>query len=106
MPLEIKGYQELIDKMHDTTEIADKAGNIGLKKAGEIVREAQYREVVRTHDKYSEKIGRQELKAYPIRSKKTGKYISIGLKAKGQVHRKDDSKGRSSHWSKIKGLVA
>ena len=106
MPLEIKGYQELIDKFHDTTEISKRAGSKGLKRAGEIVKDAQFKEVVRTHSKYSEKVGRQELKTYPIRTKKTGKYISVGLKANGEVHSQDKSEGRTSHWSKVKGLVA
>lgn len=112
MSLETKGFQELIDHLDGLAKVGETHGKQALQEAGDIVRRIEVDVAKHTHKKYSQKVGFNELKKYPIRNGKLGgKYLSVGIKTtqtKSQK-KKDEAnvkagKSRPTHWDKVKGL--
>lgn len=102
--VEIEGMQELIDKLKKLDKVGNKVCNKALKTAGEEVRKVQENVAKRTHNKYSEKVGYQELKVHGIKNRKSGgKAVDIGLRVKGGTEKTGTGK-RSSQWDRAKGL--
>lgn len=110
--LEVLGMDELLkklDKMHDTPK---KVGAKALKEAGTHVRKVQYQIVSKEHKKYSEKIGREELKRYGVKTRSSGsQVIDIGLKGRRTASQKKKDEAnkkagahRPTHWDRIRGL--
>lgn len=108
---QIKGMQELIDKLQKMEDAGNKIANSALREAGEVVKSAEVEEA-KKHNKYSEDVGWKEIKKYNVKlSKKGTKIIDIGLKgSQTPSQKKKDAKAKASgvaratHWDKIKGL--
>lgn len=112
---QIKGMQELIDKLQKMEDAGNKIANSALREAGEVVKSAEVEEAKKAHtdnSKYSQNVGWKEIKKYNVRlSKKGTKVIDIGLKgSRTPSQKKKDAKAqasgvaRATHWDKIKGL--
>ena len=112
MAVEVKGMQELVDTLDKMLKVGDKTSKQALQKAGDYVKEKEVAVAKRTHNKYSENVGWQELKRYPVKmGRKGGKFVNIGIRASvsGKQKKKEmaDAKAgikRATHWDKIKGL--
>lgn len=113
MGVKVTGLKELTDKLDKMTTHLDKAGKRALEQAGQIVLDEERAVVKSTHNKYSENVGINELKKYPVKigSKHKSKYINIGIRAKlTSTQKKKDSANkqagmhRPTHWDRIKGL--
>lgn len=108
---QIKGMQELIDKLQKMEDAGNKIANSALREAGEVVKSAEVEEA-KKHNKYSEDVGWKEIKKYNVKlSKKGTKIIDIGLKgSQTPSQKKKDAKAKASgvaratRWDKIKGL--
>ena len=110
--LEILGMDELLKKLDDMHEAPKKAGAKALKKAGEHVRRVEYDIVSKEHNRYWEKVGREELKRYGVKTRRNGsQIIDIGLRGKmtASQKKKDEANKRAgahrpTHWDRIRGL--
>lgn len=110
--LEVKGMDNLLKQLEKMNKTPNKVVNKALKTAGELVRSVEVDIVSERHDKWSEKVGRKEIKRYPIKSRKTGsKYVDIGVRAAlTKSQKKKDAANikagtyRPTHWDRIKGL--
>lgn len=93
MTVEVKGVQDLIDHF-------DKIGNKkvpkqALTEAGEYVLEVEQRVVGSKHRKYSRKngsSGKNNLKSFPVTTKRNQFFIDIGIK------------GKMGNWEQVKGI--
>ena len=112
MAVEVKGMQELVDTLDKMLKVGDETSKQALRKAGDYVKDEEVRVARSKHKKYSEEIGWQELKRYPVKmGRKGGKFVNIGIRASvsGKQKKKEmaDAKAgikRATHWDKIKGL--
>lgn len=110
--LEIKGMDELIQKLEKMEQTPQKITKKALQKAGEHVKDAEVRVAKSEHNKYWEQVGWKEIKKYGVKTRKKGsQVIDIGLKGKRTAsQKKKDAKNKASgksrptHWDKIKGL--
>lgn len=104
MPVKTKGFREVSDYFDKMSKLGDKTVNKALNDAGNKVREIEADVAKNTHRKYSERVGYNEIKKYPIRTGKMGsKYVSVGIKAKATSRQKGHT--RSTHWDRVKGLL-
>lgn len=112
MSLKVKGLQDVVDQLDRMGKVGDTHGKKALEQAGDHVKKVEIRVVRRTHNRYSEEVGWQELKRYPVKiGKKGGKFVNIGIRAnvsakQKKKEQKDANMGikRATHWDKIKGL--
>ncbi|MEG0908770.1 MAG: hypothetical protein RSH78_00205 [Bacilli bacterium] len=90
---EVKGMQELIDKLQHIQDTPRRIGNKVLNDAAKVVKEVETNVAYNAHRPYSEDVGHKEIKKFGIRTYRSGaKYVDIGLRGSG------------ADWSKIKGL--
>lgn len=110
--LKVEGLDELLRTLERVSVAPDKCVNRALRTAGDHVRRVEVDVVEQLHDKYSENVGKNELKRYAVKSRKGGsKYVDIGLRSKvTKSQRKKDSANikagnrRPTHWDKVKGI--
>lgn len=112
MGIKVKGMQEIIDQLDKMEKVGDTHGKKALQEAGDYVKEIEVQVAKTTHNKYSENVGWQELKRYPVKiGKQGGKFVNIGIRASVSGKQKKKEKAdmdagvsRATHWDKIKGL--
>lgn len=113
MSVKVKGLREVNDYFDKISKVGEEPVKRALNKAGEEVRRIEIDVAQRTHCKYSEKIGYNELKKYPIRIGKMGsKYVSVGIRAKAPTGKqkakeqkaKANGVARATYWDRVKGL--
>lgn len=112
MAVQVKGMQELVDTLDNMLKVGDTTAKKALKEAGDYVKDVEVQVAKTKHNKYSEEVGYNELKRYPVKvGKKGGKFVNIGIRASvsGNQKKKEiaDAKAgikRATHWDKVKGL--
>lgn len=112
MSVKVKGMQEMIDTLDKMLKVGDTHGKRALQEAGDYVKDIEVQVAKREHHKYSERVGYEELKRYPVKiGKSGGKFVNIGIRASvsGKQKKKEmaDQKSgvlRATHWDKVKGL--
>lgn len=88
-----------------------KALNPALRDGGRIIKKKEVEVVKRENSKYSEDVGWKEIKTFPIRTRKTGSAIDIGIKGRVSkaTKRKDKAntlaqRPRPTYWDRVKGI--
>lgn len=97
MKLEVKGMQELIDKLERYHEMPNKAGNSALKEAGEKMLKYEKDTALKIHNKKSTGRGAANLKVGNVKTYGGGsKFIGVGFTK--------EMLGGGENWKNVKGL--
>lgn len=97
MKVEVKGMQELIDKLERYHDTPNKVGNKALKTAGEKMLQYERDTATRIHNKKSTGKGAKHLKVGNVKTYKSGsKFIGVGFTK--------DILGGGDNWKNVKGL--
>lgn len=97
-----------LEKMEDGTK---KALNPALRAGAKVVKRKEVAVVKREHSKYSQNVGYKEIKSFPIRKRKSGSSVDIGIKGRvTKARRRKDQANiangvkRPTYWDRVKGI--
>ena len=103
--------KELMKKLEQMQDGNKKALNPALRAGGKIIKKKEVEVVKRENHEYSEEVGWKEIKTFPIRTRKKGSSIDIGIKGRVSkaTKRKDKenilaNRPRPTYWDRVRGI--